>query len=251
MINCGILFNAKQNYFLPYLKWILKEKEVSNYFNLSGILTNDVEYLHDNCIDTPVCNSLEQLIERSDVVFSLGYWKIIKKEQILEVPIGIINFHHSYRLKYRGRHCSTWALRYGEKVHGSTMHFIDENLDEGRIIDTRSFLVQKNDTAEDLFFKANQVGYSMLKDNFQNVLKGNCAKLSIKHDKEFKYFKSSDLKHIISNDLINDEGKLLREIKSLTFDNKQAPYLMLGGKRVYLKLESHDDGILRKEKLER
>ena len=43
----------------------------------------------------------------------------------------------------------------------------------------------------------------------------------------------------------------LNEILSLTFDKKKSPYLMLGNKKVYLKLESHDDGILKKNETKR
>tara|TARA_Y100000592_G_scaffold16485_1_gene24517 strand:+ start:6776 stop:7519 length:744 start_codon:yes stop_codon:yes gene_type:complete len=247
MINCGILFNAKQNSFASYLKWILLEEETSDYFNISGILTNDSNFLKENCINLVESQSLEELIDKSDIIFSLGYWRIIKKEQLTRVPRGIINFHHSYRLKYRGRHCATWVIRNKEKFHGSTMHFMNEKLDEGKIIDTRCFLVNRDQTAEDLFFKANEIGLSMLKDNFKSTLKNDHTQLSpMTHDEDFKYFKNSDLNHEISNKFIKNKELFLNEILSLTFDRKKSPYLMLGNKKVYLKLESHDDGILKK-----
>ena len=252
MINCGILFNAKQNSFASYLKWILLEEQTSNYFNISGILTNDSNFLKEDSVNSLESKSLEDLIDKSDIIFSLGYWRIIKKEQLVRVPLGIINFHHSYRLKYRGRHCATWAIRNREKFHGSTMHFINEKLDEGKIIDTRCFSVKQEETAEDLFFKANEIGLLMLKDNFKKILKNDHAQLpALEHDKNFKYFKSSDLDHEISNKLIKDQNLLLNQILSLTFDKKRAPYVKLGNKKVYLKLESHDDGILKKNETEK
>jgi hypothetical protein len=51
MKKCGILFNAKQNYFLPYLKWIIEECYSNDYFELSGIHTNDLNTLNEELDD--------------------------------------------------------------------------------------------------------------------------------------------------------------------------------------------------------
>jgi hypothetical protein len=44
-----------------------------------------------------------------------------------------------------------------------------------------------------------------------------------------------DIEHINS---------VLTEIRALTFDQMPAPYIELNGQKVYLKLESYDDGVL-------
>jgi len=243
MKKCGILFNAKQNYFLPYLKWIIEECYSNDYFELSGIHTNDLNTLNEELDDLHPSISLNEILKESDVVFSLGYWRILRKDQISNVPLGIVNFHHSYKLKYRGRHCSTWALRNNESIHGSTMHFIDENLDEGKIIATDYFSIDRTDVAEDLFFKANNIGLQLLKNNFRDVLFEETNTV-IPLEKDYKCFKEKDLDHKISNEHVMDEDKLLTEIRALTFDLMPAPYIELNGQKVYLKLESYDDGVL-------
>ena len=246
-INCGILFNAKQNYFLPYLKWIIDQEASSKSFKISRIHTNDTKIVKNSFDKINCANSLEEVIEHSDIVFSLGYWRLIKKKLISKVPRGIINIHHSYKLKYKGRYCSTWALKHKEAVHGSTLHFIDEHLDEGKIIDTRCFGIHSGDTAEDIFFKANNLGLKILKENFNSILFGEIDEF-VSHDKNSFNFKGADLSHEIPIQSVKNKDDLLREICSLTFDKKPAPYVILNGHKVFLKLESYDDGYLRKQK---
>ena len=157
--------------------------------------------------------------------------------------MGIINFHHSHKLKYKGRHSSTWVIRNNEKQHGSTMHFIDKELDRGTIIDTDCFDIKDNYTAQDVFLKANETGLSLLKNNFENIIN---EKPLFRHEESMTTFtyKESDLNHCLN---IKDQDRLFREIRSLTFQNCPAPYVVLGGKKVFLKMEGYDSGILKGE----
>ena len=247
-MNCGILLNADQGCFFSYVQWLLKQQIKSNYFDISGIYTNKQKKVKKIFDNIKYFDSLDQVLTSSDIVFSFGYWQIIEKESILKVPRGIINFHHSYKLKYKGRDCSTWALRHDEPIHGSTMHFIDEDLDKGEIIDTRFFNIAPDHTAEDIFFKANNLGLQMLKDNLYSVLSGKKNENPIlESEKSFK-FRKKDLSHEITNKHIKDEKGLVRDIRALTFDQKNAPYIVLEKQKVYLKLKNYDDGILKKRK---
>ena len=96
-----------------------------------------------------------KLIEQQpDVLFSINYWKTISKEHIDLVKGGIINIHHSYLLKYRGRYSTSWAIINSDKnnkTHGTTLHYITSKLDEGPIIDSRKCTIDDLDTAESLF----------------------------------------------------------------------------------------------------
>ena len=43
------------------------------------------------------------------------------------------------------------------------MHYINEELDGGLIIDSESFKIKNHATAEDIFIEANNVGLNLLK----------------------------------------------------------------------------------------
>ena len=245
-VNCGILFNAKENNFIEYLSWLNQFSLNNADINLK-IFTNDVSYVKENLPinDKTISTSFSEVLDFSDLIISLGFWKVIKKENIDKVPLGIVNFHHSYKLKYRGRHCSSWVLKNAETHHGSTMHYLDENLDQGEIIDSRSFRINNWHVAEDLFEKANNLGLLMLKENFGDLIQGK-VKNKICLSSTQHLYKKNDLSHEISSEFVRNEKDFLREIRSLTFSNKPSPYITLNGKKVYLKLEEYDSGILEK-----
>ena len=189
--------------------------------------------------------TFRNVIDDSDIVFSLGYWRKISKEDIDLVRMGIINFHHSYRLKFQGRHCASWALIHNEKLHGSTMHFIDERIDEGKIIDTDFFKISEEDVSEDIFKKSNELGFKLLKNNFSKLIEGESIDFSYTKSEEQFFYRAKDLCHELQ--LEEAESNFLRRIRALTFDNMPAPYLLLEGKKVFLKLEGYDDGRLKKQ----
>lgn len=234
-IKCGILFNGKQNLFKKYLKWIIKEQDKKK-FKISYVHTNNPDLIKNLNISL---GSYEEVLDNSDVVFSLGYWKKIDKQDIDRIRLGIVNFHHSYELKFRGRHCSTWAIMHKEKFHGSTIHFIDEKIDEGKIIDTDYFKILDSDVAETIFKKSNEVGYSLLKKNFYKIINQRTMEYKPAIMKNYTY-KAKDLVHEIQ--LTDDKESLLRQIRSLTFDKMPAPYLLLNNRKVYLKLDDYDSG---------
>ena len=239
MIKCGILFNAKQRGFEKYLEWIVKSQERNNFL-ISFVHTNG-----DMDIPNIKLGTLRSVIDESDIVFSLGYWKKITKEDIHKVKMGIVNFHHSYRLKFQGRHCASWALIHNEKIHGSTLHFIDEKIDEGKIIDTDFFEINEEEVSEDLFMRSSELGFNLLKKNFFKLI--NNKDIVFEHDqpKERFSYKAKDLKH----ELLFEEApsSFLRKVRALTFDKAPAPYLLLNGKKIFLKLEGYDDGQLKKQ----
>jgi methionyl-tRNA formyltransferase len=250
-MKIGILFNCNDNNFYPYLTWIKNciSKSKNTELCITKILVNNLErfkkFYPELC--SFVVNDINIVLNASDIVFSLGYWQILKQNQIDTVKIGIVNFHHSYKLKYKGRHSSTWVIRNNEKTHGSTMHFIDEKVDEGKIIDSKFFDISTHDTAEIIFEKANKVGLEMLSKNFKKLISDQVKHTDINNlnEKSYKYRKR-DLKHEISLSKLIDEEQLYREVRALAFDNKPAPYIIIQGKKIYLKLEEYDDGILKK-----
>lgn len=244
MKTCGILLNER-DYLIPYVSWLLENQELIGY-TISGIHTNNEKWFNEmasqSLENSYKLSSFEDIVDSSDVVVSLSYWNKIDKETIEKVPMGIINFHHSYKLKYRGRHSATWAIRRKEKVHGSTMHFIDENLDSGKIIDTDCFDIEKSDVAEDVFLKANDIGLDLLKRNFAKIINQECIEYTHPSDDYFSS-KESDLHHEIEISSLYDTKKLIREIKALTYGNCPAPYVRIDGHKLYLKLDNYDSGI--------
>ncbi len=236
-MKCSILLDSKP-YFFSYVRWII-EKSVSWDFDLCGIYAKDSSLIKksiDYSNDFTFFKNIDSVLKSSDIVISLGYWKILTAKQISQVPYGIINFHHSYKLKYKGRHAASWVIRNEEKVHGSTMHYINEELDSGSIIDSKYFKIKKHATAEEIFVQANHVGLNLLKNNFKNIINKKPLRL-IEPSKEYYTYKEKDLSHEISLKDLKNPDKVYREVRALTFENTPAPYFKVNNKKVFLNLD--------------
>ena len=68
-----------------------------------------------------------------------GYMRIIGKNLLEAFPNKIVNIHPSLLPKYRGKDALGQALQAKDKILGITVHFVDDGLDTGKIIDQVSF----------------------------------------------------------------------------------------------------------------
>lgn len=79
-----------------------------------------------------------------------GFMRILDKLIIKAFTGQIINIHPSLLPKYKGLHTYQKALAAGDKKHGTTIHFVTEDLDSGPIIAQRSITIHADDTIETL-----------------------------------------------------------------------------------------------------
>ena len=113
-----------------------------------------------------------------DIVRSLGPDLVscaspqIVKSGLLSIPeTGCINVHSSLLPKYRGVYPMFWVLLNGEEKTGVTVHFMDEKIDNGRIIAQKSFKIAKNDTFESLYQKAIEIIPDLFLESIKKIEK--------------------------------------------------------------------------------
>jgi len=69
-----------------------------------------------------------------DLICLAGYMRLLSSHFIQAFPNRIVNIHPSLLPAFPGMDAQKQALEYGVKVTGCTVHFVDENLDNGPII---------------------------------------------------------------------------------------------------------------------
>ena len=72
--------------------------------------------------------------KKIDIIFLAGYMKILSKKFIRDFDKSIINIHPSLLPKFRGLDTFARVLKANEKKTGCTVHYVNEKLDEGKII---------------------------------------------------------------------------------------------------------------------
>ena len=114
---------------------------------------------------------LNNLKLNADYLILAGFlWKI--PTAILEAfPNKIINIHPALLPKYGGKgmygmHVHKAVVKNKEQKSGITIHYVNENYDEGAIIFQKSFEVLVCDTAEDVAEKI----HSLEQENFPKII---------------------------------------------------------------------------------
>lgn len=82
----------------------------------------------------PTTKNLEYFSENKfDLVALAGYMQILP-ENVLEAMGNVINIHPSLLPSFKGKDAIKQAFLAGVKLSGITIHWVDKNIDEGKII---------------------------------------------------------------------------------------------------------------------
>ena len=87
---------------------------------------------------------------QADIVCLAGFMRLLSPWFVQQYPLRILNIHPSLLPAFPGLHAQREALKWGVKVSGCTVHFVDEELDHGPILVQQSVRVLDDDTEETL-----------------------------------------------------------------------------------------------------
>ena len=109
---------------------------------------------------------------KSDLFVVAAYGKILPKEVLEIPPFGTICIHPSLLPKYRGPSPIPQTLLDGEKITGTTIYKMDEKIDHGPVLSTKTFEIHDTDTNETLTDHLFNLGAEMLPDVINNYTAG-------------------------------------------------------------------------------
>ncbi len=132
---------------------ILKKNLIKEKFNTHSIISNnslsqDIKnFISNNKLDLKIYENISsislKMLEGTDVIFSVGYMKIITKKIIDNY--NVINLHPSLLPKYKGLMTQKRMLINNEKYYGFTVHKVSSLLDSGYVIYQKKKKIKKND----------------------------------------------------------------------------------------------------------
>ncbi|MCE0848105.1 phosphoribosylglycinamide formyltransferase [Buttiauxella sp. A2-C1_F] len=85
-----------------------------------------------------------------DLVVLAGYMRILSPEFVGHYAGRLINIHPSLLPKYPGLNTHSQVLENGDEVHGTSVHFVTEELDGGPVILQAEVPVFEGDDEEDI-----------------------------------------------------------------------------------------------------
>lgn len=124
-----------------------------------------------------------------DILFSIQYGPLIKKN-ILDIPkLGCVNLHNGDLPRYGGCGPIYHAILNGENEIAVTLHYMDEQFDTGDII-SKKHLKLKDETAGEVFEKITEAGFELFKQQFYLIKNENNKRLP--QTGERLYYKKDD-----------------------------------------------------------
>lgn len=109
-----------------------------------------------------------------DLIALAGYLRLVPAAVLKRYPDRIVNVHPALLPKHGGKgmygsNVHRAVLAAGEPVSGATVHYINENYDEGRIIAQREVPVLPDDTPESLAARVLAVEHVLYPDALEQV----------------------------------------------------------------------------------
>ena len=95
-----------------------------------------------------------------DLIILAGYMRIIKQPN--DFPCPIINVHPSLLPKYKGLHAVEQAINSKDRVTGCTVHYVNDELDGGEIIEQAKVPIFDTDTVDILTKRIQREEYRIL-----------------------------------------------------------------------------------------
>ena len=99
-------------------------------------------------MDNAIGDELEK--QGVDLIVLAGYMKILTPEFTSRFAGKILNIHPSLLPKYPGLHTYQRALEAGDTEHGTTVHFVNEEVDGGAIVLQAKVPIFPQDNIEDI-----------------------------------------------------------------------------------------------------
>ena len=115
-------------------------------FGVDTFVFNPKDYPSKAAYEAEIVKVLDE--RKIDLVCLAGYMRIVGETLLNAYEGKIINIHPSLLPSFKGAHAVEDAVAYGVKVYGITIHWVNADLDGGKIIAQRAFPYEGNAPAE-------------------------------------------------------------------------------------------------------
>ena len=116
--------------------------------NIPSHVINHKEFASREAFDHQLQLQIEQY--QPDLIVLAGYMRILTPHFVQHYSGKMLNIHPSLLPKYPGLNTHRRAMEAGDKEHGTTVHFVTDELDGGPIILQAKVPIFDNDEEQDI-----------------------------------------------------------------------------------------------------
>jgi methionyl-tRNA formyltransferase len=172
-----------------------------------------------------------------DFILSIQYPWIIPGA-ILNIVTGkVLNLHNAKIPEYRGHNSISHEILNNEKAHTTTLHWVAEEVDRGRIVKTREIPIENHDTAFSLWNKSVDSALVLLDEVFSQFANDQefPAGLPVGQGGKFYSKNIAPFKKVPS---INHPEIIEKWARAFYFPPHEPAYIESDGRKIYLLLDN-------------
>lgn len=240
-----MIFMGRKNYSAELLSWTVNQGIEIIAVCTDNQFPNSPTAARAKELNIPVISmeEAEELLQNGtkvDLVVSYLYWRKIRKP-LIELPkYGCINFHPALLPEWRGTAGYNVAILYGLKEWGATAHYVDENIDTGKIIEVSRFPIDSDtETVVTLERKTQEIQMNLYKKIILEVKEKGILSSTEQDMNIGRYITRVEMEAMKSVDLENETAEQIsRKIRAFWFPPYDGANIEIDGKRFTLVDES-------------
>jgi len=188
-----------------------------------------------------------------DYILSVYYPNVLGKELLQHPKEGCLNLHQAELPRYQGSNVFSHSIINAREdnywKHGTTLHFMAEEVDAGDIV-SRGFVdITEEDTARSLYEKTREESIRLFEEMLPKIITGEVHEMrtpqSAFDGPKYFYYKSSlnGEKEIALDELADPEDELAvyDKIRALDFPPFKPAYTKIGGHEIHLTKSSYEE----------
>ena len=125
-----------------------KGLELAKENNIEYFTLDYNNYENKNIFENEILSLIKPY--KLELICLAGYMRILTKNFIDSYPDKILNIHPSLLPKYKGLNTHRRAIENKENITGCTVHYVNQNLDDGKIILQREVKIDYGETEKTL-----------------------------------------------------------------------------------------------------
>jgi len=187
-----------------------------------------------------------------DFLISTLYYNILGRELLTHPTYGGLNLHQAELPRYRGSNIFSHAILNATEddyyQYGTTLHFMQEEVDAGDIVERRFVTIEPDDTAKSLYLKTEQQSIELFENMLPKIASAEVTEMRTPQEgfDSPQYFYSKDsldgLKYIPQEELNElSPSRLHDRIRAVEFPPFKPAYTKIGANEIFLTTQEYGD----------
>jgi methionyl-tRNA formyltransferase len=174
---------------------------------------------------------------KPELGMSVMFGYLLKKDFLDLLPRGCMNLHPGFLPYNRGAHPNVWSI-VEKTPAGVTLHYVDEGIDTGDIVQQKAVPISCSDTGESLYHKLEISALELLRETWPAIESGGIRQVAQGRG-EGTFHKQADLARIdeIHLDQSYKAEDLLNVLRARTFPPYPGAFFRHNGKKVHIRVQ--------------